>query len=283
MASGPITSWHIDGETMETVRYFIFLDSKITADGDYSHEIKRRLLLGRKAMTNLDSILKSRHYFADKDPTSQSYGFPEVMYGCESWTIKKAEHWRTDAFELLEKTLESPSDCKEIQSIIKKISPEYLLKGWCWSWYSNTLATWCKELTHWKRPWCWERLKAGGEGENRDDWMASLTLWTWVWASSGSWWWTGKAGVLQFMGLQWVRHEWATELTPLLTSQVCIFCDKHPWLLHLTFLPECSLLLLGSHQPSGWDPARNPDLMYWLSSQALKQAGLGLKSNYRTF
>ena len=92
MASGPITSWHIDGETMETVRYFIFLDSKITADGDYSHEIKRRLLLGRKAMTNLDSILKSRHYFADKDPTSQSYGFPEVMYGCESWTIKKAEH-----------------------------------------------------------------------------------------------------------------------------------------------------------------------------------------------
>ena len=75
MASGPITSWHIDGETMETVRYFIFLDSKITADGDYSHEIKRRLLLGRKAMTNLDSILKSRHYFADKDLTSQSYGF----------------------------------------------------------------------------------------------------------------------------------------------------------------------------------------------------------------
>ena len=75
MASGPITSWHIDGETMETVRYFIFLDSKITADGDYSHVIKRHLLLGRKAMTNLDSILKSRHYFADKDLTSQSYGF----------------------------------------------------------------------------------------------------------------------------------------------------------------------------------------------------------------
>ena len=92
MASGPITSWQIDGETMETMTDFIFGGSKITADGDYSHEIKRCLLLGRKAMTNLDSILKSRHYFADKGPSSQSYGFPVVVYGCESWTIKKAEH-----------------------------------------------------------------------------------------------------------------------------------------------------------------------------------------------
>ena len=87
-------------------------------------------------------------------------------------------------------------------------------KDWCWSWNSNTLATWCEELTHWKRPWCWKRLKAGGEGDDRewDGWMASLTRWTWVWASFGNWWRTGKPGVLQSMGSQKVRHNWVTEL-----------------------------------------------------------------------
>ena len=101
MASGPITSRHIDGETMETVRDFILGGSKITADGDCSHEIKRYLLLGRKAMANLDSIIEKKiHYFASKGPSSQSYGVPN-MYQCESWTIKKAEHPRIDAFELL--------------------------------------------------------------------------------------------------------------------------------------------------------------------------------------
>ena len=102
MASGPITSWQIDGGTVETVADFIFLGSKITADGDCSHEIKRRLLLGRKVLTNLDSIFKStdNKYFADQGPSSQSYGFPVVMYGCEKWTIKKAEHRRIDAFGL---------------------------------------------------------------------------------------------------------------------------------------------------------------------------------------
>ena len=87
-------------------------------------------------------------------------------------------------------------------------------KVWCWSWKPNTLATWCEELTHWKRPWCWERLKAGEEGDDKgwDSWMASPTWWTWVWASSGRWWWTGRPGVLQSMGLQRVRHNWATEL-----------------------------------------------------------------------
>ena len=85
---------------------------------------------------------------------------------------------------------------------------------WCWSWNSNTLSTSCKELTHWKRPWCWEGLGAGGEGDNRgwDGWMVSLTRWTWVWVNSGSWWWTGRPGMLQFMGLLRVRHDWATEL-----------------------------------------------------------------------
>ena len=88
-------------------------------------------------------------------------------------------------------------------------------KDWCWSWNSNTLATSCEELIHWKRPWCWKRLKAGGEGGNRgwDGWMASsLTWWAWVWVISGSWWWTGRPGVHQFMGLQRVGHDWATEL-----------------------------------------------------------------------
>ena len=122
MASGPISSWQIDGETLETATDFIFLGSKITADGDCSHEIKRLLLLGRKAMTNLDSILKSRDITL---PTNvhllKALVFPVVMCGCENWTIKKAEHQRTDAFELvLEKTLESPLDCKEIQPVRSK-------------------------------------------------------------------------------------------------------------------------------------------------------------------
>ena len=87
-------------------------------------------------------------------------------------------------------------------------------KEWCWSWSFNNLATWCKELTHWKRPWCWERLKVGGEGDDRgwDGWMESLSWGTWIWISSGSSWWTGKPGVLQSMGSQRVRHDWVTEL-----------------------------------------------------------------------
>ena len=120
MASGPTTSWEIDGETVETVSDFIFLGSKITADGDCSHEIKRRLLLGRKVMTNLDSIFKSRDItLPTKVCLVKAMVFPVIMYGCKSWTVKKAECQRIDAFELLqeEKTLESPLDCKEIQPV----------------------------------------------------------------------------------------------------------------------------------------------------------------------
>ena len=114
MESGPITSWNIDGETVETVSDFIFLSSKITADGDCSHEIKRRLLLGIKVMTNLDSIFKSRDItLPTKVRLVKAIVFPVVMYGCESWTVKKAERRRIDAL-VLEKTLESPLDCKEI-------------------------------------------------------------------------------------------------------------------------------------------------------------------------
>ena len=118
MAFGPVTSWQIDGETVETVSDFIFGGSKITADGDCSHEIKRRLLLGRKVMTNLDSILKSRDItLPTKVRLVEAMVFPVVMYGCESWTVKKAEHRRCFSTVVLEKTLESPLDCKEIQPV----------------------------------------------------------------------------------------------------------------------------------------------------------------------
>ena len=140
-------------------------------------------------------IKKQRHYFVNKGPSSQGYGF------CESWTIKKAEHQRIDAFELwcwrrlwripwTARRSTSPSSRKSVLNIH--------WKNWCWSWNSNSLATWCEELTHLKRPWCWERLKAGGEGDDRgrDGWMASPTQWTWVWVNSGSWRWTGRPGML---------------------------------------------------------------------------------------
>ena len=133
MASGPITSWQIGGETAETVSDFIFLVSKITADSDCSHEIKRCLLLGKKVMTNLDSILKSRDItLPTKVNLVKAMFFPVVMYGCESWTIKKAEHQRIDAFEVwcwtrLLRVLWTAR--RSNQSILKEISPEYSLKG----------------------------------------------------------------------------------------------------------------------------------------------------------
>ena len=133
MVSGPITSWQIDREIMETVRDFIFLGSKITADGDCSHEIKRRLLLGRKVMTNLDSILKSRDItLPTKVRLVRAMVFPVVMYGCESWTIKKAECQRIDAFEpwCWRRLWDVPWTARRSnQSILKEISPEYSLEG----------------------------------------------------------------------------------------------------------------------------------------------------------
>ena len=214
----------IDGEIVETVADFIFLGSKITVDGDCSNEIKRRLLLGR-----LDSILKSRDItLPTKVRLVKAMVFPVVMCGCESWTIKKAEHWRIDAFKLWcwRRLLRFPWTARRSnQSILKEISPGCSLERH-WGWNSNTLATWCEELTHWKRLWCWERLRAGGDGDDRgwDGWMASLTRWTWVWGNSGSWWWTGRPGMLQFMGLQKVGHEWATELNCY--SKMCRKKDK---------------------------------------------------------
>ena len=193
---------------METVTDFIFLGSTITVDSDCSREIKRWLLLGRKAMTNLDSVLKSRDTtWPTKVHIVKALVFPVVMYGCESWTVQKTESWRIDAFELWcwRRLLRVPWMARRWnQSILKEIYPEFHWKDSCWNWNSNTLVTWCKEWTNWKRPWCWERLKAGGEGDDRkwDSWMASPTQWTWFWANSGSWWWTEKPGVLRFMGSQ---------------------------------------------------------------------------------
>ena len=169
-------------------------------------------------MTNLDSILKSRDItLSTKIRLVKAMVFPVVMYGCESWTIKKAKHTRIYAFELWcwRRLLRVPwAARKSKQSILKETSPGVHWKDWCWSWNSNTLATWCKELTHLKRPWCWERLRARGEGDDRgwDGWMAPPTQWTWAWVDSGSWWWTGRPGVLGFMGSQSVGHDWAIEL-----------------------------------------------------------------------
>ena len=132
MPSSPITSWQIDGETMETVTYFILLSPKITADGDCSHEIKRRLLLGRKAMTNLDSILKSRDVtLLAKVHLVKAMVFPVVMCGCESWTIKKTEHRSIDDFELWywKRLLRVPWTARSHQSILKEINPDYSLEG----------------------------------------------------------------------------------------------------------------------------------------------------------
>ena len=132
MASDPITSWQTDGETVETVSDFILWGSKITADGDCSHEIKRRLLLGRKVMTNLDSIFKSRDItLPAKVHVVKAMVFPVVMYGCESWTIKKAEHRRIDAFELWcwRRLLRVPWTARSNQSVLKKINTKYSLRG----------------------------------------------------------------------------------------------------------------------------------------------------------
>ena len=155
MASGPITSWEIDGETVETVSDFILGGSKITVDVDCSHEIKRRLLLGRKVMTNLQSILKSRDITL---PTTvrllKAMVFPVVMYGCESWTVKKAERRRIDAFEVWcwRRYLRVPWTAKRSnQSILKEISPGISLEGMMLKLKLRTLATSWEELTHWKR------------------------------------------------------------------------------------------------------------------------------------
>ena len=174
MASSPITSWQIDGKTVETVADFIFGGSKITADGDCSHEIKRHLLLGRKVMTKLDSILKSRDItLSTKVHLVKAMAFPVVMYGCESWTIKKAECWRIDAFELWcwRRLLQISWTSRRFnKSVLKEISPGCSLEGLMLKlklqYFSHLMR---RADSFEKKPWCWERLRAGGEGDQEDE------------------------------------------------------------------------------------------------------------------
>ena len=188
MASSPIISWQIRWEKLETD--FIFLGSKIIVDGKCSHEIKRCLLFGRKAMTSLDSILKKqRHHFANKVHIVKAMVFPVVMYGCESWTIQKAEHQRTDAFKLWcwSRLLRVPWTARRSnQSILKEIILDYSLEGLMLKLKFQYFGHLMRRVDHWKRSWCWERLKAGREAGNRgwDGWMASPTQRTWVWVNS---------------------------------------------------------------------------------------------------
>ena len=160
-------------------------------------------------------IKKQRHYFATY--FVKAMVFPVVMYRCESWTIKKAECWRIDAFELWcwRRLLRVPWTVRRSnQSILKEISPECSLEGLTLKLKIQYFGYLMRRTDNLKRPWCWERLKAGGEGDNRgwDSWMASWAWWTWVWASPGNWWWTGRPGVLQSIGLQRVGHYGETEL-----------------------------------------------------------------------
>ena len=189
-------------------------------------------------MTNLVSILKSRDItLPTKVRLVKAMVFPVVMYGCESWTIKR----RLSTAELMllncgvgEDSWESLGLARRSnQSILKEISPGCSLEGLMLKRNSNTLATWCEELTHLKRLWCWETLKAGGcweglgaggEAEDRgwEGWMASLTQWTWVWVDSGSWWWTGRPGVLWFMGCKESDMTERLNWTELLVSAVVL-------------------------------------------------------------
>ena len=190
-----------------------FWGSKITADGDCSHEIKRRLLLGRKVMTNLDSILKSRDITSStKFYLVKAMVFPVVIYGCESWTINKTEHQRIDAFELWcwRRLLRVPwTTRRSNQSILKEISPGCSLEGLMLKLKLQYFGHLMWRTGSLKKILMLGKIGAGGEGGDSrwDGWMTSLTRWTWVWVDSGNWWWTGRPGVLRFMGSQRVRHD----------------------------------------------------------------------------
>ena len=184
------------GKQWKQLSDFILGGSKITPDGDCRHEIKRRLLLGRKVMTNLDSIFKSRDItLPTKVHLVKAMVFPVVMYGCDSWTIKKAERQRIDAFELWcwRRLLRVPWTAgRSNQSILKAISPGCSLEGLMLKLKLQYFGHLMQRADSLEKT----LMRAGGEGDNRgwDGWMASLTRWTWVWVDSGSWWWTGRPG-----------------------------------------------------------------------------------------
>ena len=245
MASSPITSWQINGETLETVADLIFLGSKITADGDCSHEIKRRLLLGRKVMTNLDSILKSRDItLSTKVRLSKCFSSGHVwMWELdykESWAPKNWCFWTV----VSEKTLESSLDCKEIQPVHPKdINPGCSLGGLMLKlklhYFGHLIRiadsfekTLMLGKIEGRRRRGWQRMRC---------WVASPIQWTWVWVDSGSWWCTGRPGVLRFMGSQIVRHDWAIELnwtsegTSYIITFKVVLAAVHGWETSLFF------------------------------------------------
>ena len=226
-----------------------FWASKITADGDCSHEIKRQLLLGRKVTTNLDSVLKSRHYFANKVRLVQAIVFSsshvwmwELDYK-ESWVLKNWCFWTV----VLEKILESLLDCKETQPVHRKGDQSWVFIGRT-DVEAETPILWPPQVKSWL---IWERLKAGEEGVDRgwDGWMPSRTQWRRVWVNSGSWWWTWRPGVLWSLGSGRVRRDWVTELN---WTELCIdtrhFLDgAHTWycISILVLSPDAHVHILG--------------------------------------
>ena len=190
----------------------------MTADGDCSHEIKRRLFLGRKVMSNLDSIFKSRDItLPTKVRLVKAMVFPVVMYGCEIWTVKKAEHWRIEAFELWcwRRLLRVPWTARRSnQFILKEISPGCSLEG-------MMLKLKLQNFGHLMQSWLIGKDSDAGrnwgqeEKGTTEDEIAGWHRWTWVWVNSGSWWWTGTPGVLRFMGSQRVGHDWVNELNSM--------------------------------------------------------------------
>ena len=217
MASGPITSWQIDGEKLKVVADFIFLGSNITADGDCSHEIKRFLLLRRKVMTNLDSILKSRDItLSIKVHLVKAMVFPVVMYGCESWTIKKAECQRIDAFKLWgwRRLLRVPWIAwRSNQSILKEISPGCSLEGLMLKLKLQYFGHLIRRADSFEKTLMLGKIEGRRRGWQKMRWldgiMDSMDM---SLGELGSWWWTGRPGVLRFMGLQRVGHNWVTEM-----------------------------------------------------------------------
>ena len=186
MASSPITSWQIEGEKVEVLTDFLFLGSKITVDGDCSHEIRKWLLLGRKAMTNLDSVLKAETLLVH---IVKAMIFPVVTYGCDTWTIKKAEHQRIDAFVLWcwRRLLRIPwTTRRSNQSVLNEINPEYSLEGLMLKLQYFGYPMWRTDSL--EKTLMLGKIGEGVEGDDRewDGWLASPTQWTWVWASSGS-------------------------------------------------------------------------------------------------
>ena len=194
----------------------------------------------------INSILKSRDItLSTKVHLVKAMVFPVVKYG-ESWTIKKAEHWRIDAFELWcwRRLLRVPWTARRSnQSIPKEVSPGCSLEGLMLKLKLQYFGHLMWRADYWKRLWCWEGLWAGEEGDDRgwDGWMASPTRWTWVWVDSGSWWWTGRPGVLRFMGSQRVGHDRATELN---WTELNKLSSRLTLILPSTIFPECKYLWL---------------------------------------